>query len=295
MTTKCGFIAVLGAPNAGKSTLINYLVGSKVSIVSPKVQTTRQRVLGIALYEETQLIFVDTPGIFQPKRRLERAMVDAAWSASSESDLVVVVVDVNDHRLSQSHDLLAKLKDRPVILVLNKVDQIKKEHLLKVADTFKSYSQISDVFMISALTGSGVDRLIEKLVSQVSEGPWLYPEDQLTDLPQRLWAAEITREQLYLQLHHELPYETMVETEVWEEFDNGSVKISQVIYVNRDSQKSILLGKRGHQIKSLSMTARQELMHQLGRTVHLYLYVKVVENWLEKPALYRLMGLEFNV
>ncbi len=294
MTTKCGFIAILGEPNAGKSTLINFMVGSKVSIVSPKVQTTRQRILGIALYEEAQLILVDTPGIFQPKKRLERAMVDVAWSASSEADLVVVVVDVQDKNLNRSMSILDQLKDRPVILVLNKIDQIKKEKLLETAQSFQKYSNISDVFMISALTGSGVDGLVKKLKNQLPESPWLFPEDQITDLPQRLWASEITREQLYHQLHHELPYETMVETEAWEEFDNGSVKISQVIYVNRESQKSIVLGKGGRQIKSISTTARQEMMEQLERPVHLFLHVKVVENWLEKPALYRLMGLNFN-
>lgn len=294
MTTKCGFVAVLGEPNAGKSTLINFMVGSKVSIVSPKVQTTRQRVLGIALSGETQLILVDTPGIFQPKRRLERAMVDAAWSACGEADLIIVVVDVNDRNLSRSIDILEKLKHRPVILVLNKIDQIKKEKLFEIVQKFQPFDNITDTFMISALTGNGVDQLVHKLCDKLPESPWLFPEDQITDFPQRLWAAEITREQLYHQLHHELPYETMVETEAWEEFDNGSVKISQVIYVNRDSQKSIVLGKAGRQIKALSTAARQEMAEQLDRPVHLFLHVKVVENWLEKPGLYRLMGLNFN-
>jgi GTPase len=295
MTTKCGFIAVLGAPNAGKSTLINYLVGSKVSIVSPKVQTTRQRVLGISLQGDSQLILVDTPGIFNPKRRLERAMVNAAWAASGEADVILVLVDATARHFDSSDEILRRLENHKIILVLNKIDQLNKEKLLKVAHHFNQYSHVSDIFMVSALTGNGIQDLLKKLVALVPESPWLFPEDQTTDLPQRLWAAEITREQLFLQLHHELPYETMVETEAWEEFDNGSIKISQVIYVSRDTQKSIVLGKGGHQIKSVSAAARLVMAEQLDRPVHLFLHVKVVENWREKPSIYRLMGLDYNV
>lgn len=292
--TRCGFIAILGAPNAGKSTLINQLVGSKVTIVSSKVQTTRQRILGITVQGESQLILVDTPGIFSPQKRLERAMVRAAWDASRDADLIVLIVDVTQKSFSTSFGILEKLGIQPIILVLNKIDQVKREALLSITTQFQAYPNIAHTFMISALSGDGVPDLAQFLAQAVPEGPWLYPEDQLTDLPQKLWSAEITREQLFRQLHHELPYNVMVETEAWEEFENGSVKVNQVIYVARDGQKAIVLGKGGHQIKAISSAARHEMAVFLNRPVHLFLHVKVVEDWPNKPALYRLMGLDFN-
>ncbi len=292
---RCGFIAILGAPNAGKSTLINQLVGSKVTIVSSKVQTTRQRILGIAIQGDSQLILVDTPGIFAPQKRLERAMVQAAWEASRDADLTTLIVDVSQKSLASAFTILEKLGNRPVILVLNKIDQVKPTALLEITAKFQNFKNITQTFMVSALTGDGVTDFAHFLAQEVPTGPWLYPEDQLTDMPQKLWAAEITREQLFLQLHHELPYNTMVETEAWEEFTNGTVKVNQVIYVSREGQKAIVLGKGGHQIKTISSAARQEMCVLLNRTVHLFLHVKVVEDWTNKPAMYRLMGLDFNV
>lgn len=289
--TRCGFIAILGAPNAGKSTLINQLVGYKVSIVSPKVQTTRQRILGIIVHKESQLVLMDTPGIFDPQKRLERAMVQAAWEASQDADMLALIVDVTQKSFASSFAILDKLGDRPIILVLNKIDQVKPPILLEIAAKFQSKANLKHIFMISALTGDGVSDLADFLATEVPEGPWLYPEDQMTDMPQKLWSAEITREQLFHQLHHELPYHAMVETEAWEEFDNGTVKIHQVIYVMRDSQKGIVLGKRGQQIKAISSEARHEMSVLLNRTVHLFLHVKVVEDWINRPAMYRLMGL----
>lgn len=291
--TKCGFIAILGAPNAGKSTLVNSIVGGKVSIVSSKVQTTRQRILGIAIRNQAQLILLDTPGIFSPKRRLERAMVKAAWDAGQEADALVLMVDVCDS-LTKAFSILESAKDRSITLVLNKVDLIEKEKLFNLIEKFQNFPNISHVFMISALTGDGVEDLVDHLCTVLPEGPWLYPDDHLTDLPQRIWAAEITREQLYHHLHQELPYETMVETENWEEFDNGSVKINQVIYVARDGQKGILLGKKGQKIKDISSSARQELMLHLDRPVHLFLHIKVIEDWMNKRSPYKQMGLEFD-
>jgi GTP-binding protein Era len=292
--TRCGFIAVLGSPNAGKSTLVNQLVGSKVSIVSPKVQTTRQRILGIALHENSQIILVDTPGIFAPSKRLEQAMVHAAWEASHDADLLVLVVDVSQKSLAKCFDILDKLENRSVILVLNKIDKINHPALLDIAAQFQKFKHVSHTFMISALSGDGVSDLAQFLAKEVPEGPWLYPEDQLTDMPQRLWAAEITREQIFHKLHQELPYNIMVETENWEEFENGTVKINQVIYVAKDNQKAIVLGKGGRQIKEISSAARHEMSTLLNRTVHLFLHVKVVDDWMNKPAMYRLMGLEFT-
>lgn len=292
--TKFGFIAVLGEPNAGKSTLINQLVGQKVSIVSPKVQTTRQRVLGIAMEGETQLVLIDTPGIFKPKKRLDRAMVASAWDAGRDADQTILIVDASDKNQSRSQEILAGLEGRRIILILNKVDAADKGLLLKLAEAYHKYEQVVEIFMISALTGDGVNDLMAYLVDKMPEGPWMFPEDEITDMPQRLWASEITREQLYHNLHQELPYETYVETEAWEEFDNGSVKINQVIFVNRDSQKSIILGKRGSKIKEISQAAREELSALLDRQVHLFLYVKVAENWSEKSSFYRAIGLDFN-
>ncbi|WP_010298168.1 GTPase Era [Candidatus Odyssella thessalonicensis] len=292
--TKFGFIAVIGVPNAGKSTLINQLVGQKVSIVSPKVQTTRQRVLGIAMVDQAQLVLIDTPGIFTPKKRLDRAMVATAWEAGKEADQIILIVDASQKNQSPSEQILASLENRQIVLVLNKVDAVDKTRLLKLAESYQRYTQVKDIFMVSALTGDGVSDLAAYLADKAPEGPWMFPEDDITDMPQRLWAAEITREQLYHQLHQELPYDTFVESEAWEEFENGSVKIHQVIYVSRPNQKSIILGKKGAKIKSISQAARTELSALLGRQVHLYLYVKVAENWSEKSAFYRNMGLDFN-
>lgn len=296
---RCGFVAVLGEPNAGKSTLINQLVGQKVSIVSPKVQTTRQRVLGIAMDHGSQIILIDTPGIFLPKKRLDRAMVSIAWNAGRDADIVMILADVSEKDQRRSHHILKQLnenlgKSQRLILILNKIDVMDKPHLLKLATEFDVYDRIEKIFMISALTGDGVDDLLTFLSEGMQEGPWLFPEDQISDLPQRLWASEITREQLYHQLHQELPYETYVETEAWEEFDNGSVKINQVIYVNRDGQKSIILGKKGTMIKAISQAARTELSMLLDRPVHLFLHVKVAENWADRTGAYRYMGLDFN-
>lgn len=291
---KFGFIAVVGEPNAGKSTLINQLVGQKVSIVSSKVQTTRQRILGIAISGEAQLVLIDTPGIFAPKKRLDRAMVASAWDAGKDADQIVLIVDASQKSQARSLEILKRLEHRKVIMALNKVDAVDKAKLLKMAQQYNAHENVSEIFMISALTGDGVPDLMTHLVKETPEGIWMFPEDEITDMPQRLWAAEITREQLYHQLYQELPYETFIETELWEEFDNGDVKINQVIYVNRDGQKSIILGKRGVKIKEISQAARTELATLLGRKVHLYLYVKVAENWSEKSSFYRNMGLDFN-
>ncbi len=291
---KFGFIAVVGEPNAGKSTLINQLVGQKVSIVSSKVQTTRQRILGIAISGEAQLVLIDTPGIFAPKKRLDRAMVASAWDAGKDADQIILIVDASQKSQARSLEILKRLEHRKVIMALNKVDAVDKAKLLKMAQQYHAHENVSEIFMISALTGDGVPDLMTHLVKETPEGIWMFPEDEITDMPQRLWAAEITREQLYHQLYQELPYETFIETELWEEFDNGDVKINQVIYVNRDGQKSIILGKRGVKIKEISQAARTELATLLGRKVHLYLYVKVAENWSEKSSFYRNMGLDFN-
>jgi GTP-binding protein Era len=285
-TKKCGFVAVLGQPNAGKSTLVNRLVGSKVSIVSPKVQTTRRRILGITIHKETQLILIDTPGIFAPSKALETNMVKAALDASGEGDLNLLLIDVKKRTFGGDFKIIEGMSKRiPLWIALNKVDLIPPQQLLEIAQTFQEkFPHIERFFMISAKTGSGTDLLLEALSSYMPTMPWMYEEDQLTDMPLRLWAAEITREQLVLQLQQELPYETYVETEQWETFDNGSVKIGQKIVVARSGQKGIILGKNGAQIKAISQKARQELEKHLGHKVHLFVFVKVTENWMEKPA-----------
>lgn len=292
---KCGFVAILGQPNAGKSTLINNLVGHKVSIVSHKVQTTRQRILGITIHDQIQIILVDTPGIFKPKKRLEKAMVSTAWTASKEADHVVVLHDASQKNTSGTETILKELGGKKATLVLNKVDQIAKERLLELIAHFKNYANIEAILMVSALTGDGVPELIVHISAKLPAGPWLFDAEQITDMPQRMWAAEITREKLYRQLHQELPYETYVETESWERQKNGDIRISQVIYVAREGQKSIVLGKGGQQIKKIGNAARQEIAHYLEKNVHLFLFVKVAENWADKPEAYRLMGLDFNV
>lgn len=294
---RCGFVALVGAPNAGKSTLLNAMIGSKVSIVSPKVQTTRTRVLGITIVGDSQLIFVDTPGIFKPKRRLDRAMVAAAWQGAEDADVIGVLYDVSRRGVDDDTlGIVARLKDqgRKAILILNKIDLVKRDVLLGIADEFQKSGVFTDTFMISASTEDGVAHLKAFLSAGLPDGPWHFPEDQISDMPMRLLAAEITREKLFLQLHQELPYSATVETEVWEEFDDGSVKISQVIFVQRESQKAIVLGKGGQRIKSLGQAARSELQKMLERRVHLILFVKVREGWVDDPERYSAWGLDFG-
>jgi GTP-binding protein Era len=293
---RCGFIAVIGAPNAGKSTLINRLVGAKVSIVTPKVQTTRSRILGVARLAETQMIYVDTPGIFEPKRRLDRAMVAAAWGGAADADEVVVLIDSERGRGRDVERIVEGFKrsGRRVILALNKVDLLRREKLLGLAAGFDSDGVFTDTFMISALTGDGVDDLRDDLAARLPEGPWLFPDDQLSDMNDRLFAAEITREKLFLQLRQELPYALTVETEAWQPFENGAVRIEQTIYVERDSQKAIVLGKQGARIKSVREAAGTELAEHFDRAVHLFIFVKVRDKWGDDPERYRDLGLDFN-
>ncbi len=293
---RCGYVALVGAPNAGKSTLLNQLIGAKVSIVSPKVQTTRSRVLGIVVEGAAQLIFVDTPGIFAPQRRLERAMVAAAWSGAEDADQVVVLIDAARGIDADAQRIVDELKSagRRAVLALNKIDLVERPRLLPLVDRLRRDGIFDAVFMISALSGDGVADLRRHLAAALPAGPWLFPEDQLTDLPQRLMAAEATREQVFLQLHQELPYATFVETEGWEEREDGSVKISQTIHVQRDSQKAIVLGKGGSRIKLIGERARAELERMFGRRVHLFLFVRVSEDWTEDRERYKAMGLEFE-
>jgi GTP-binding protein Era len=293
---RCGHVALVGAPNVGKSTLLNELIGAKVSIVSPKVQTTRSRILGIAIEGAAQLIFVDTPGIFTPKRRLERAMVAAAWAGAADADLVVVLIDAARGVDEDARRIIDGLKSagRRAVLALNKVDLVSPTRLLPLTAALDKEGIFAAVFMVSALSGDGVADLKRHLAGAVPAGPWLFPEDQLTDLPQRLIAAEITREQVFLQLHQELPYATFVETDEWQEREDGSVRVAQTIHVQRDSQKAIVLGKAGRQIKEIGARARAELERVLGRRVHLFLFVRVTEDWTEDRARYRDMGLEFE-
>jgi GTP-binding protein Era len=294
--TRCGYVALVGAPNAGKSTLLNQLVGTKLAIVSPKVQTTRTRMLGIAVAGPAQLIFVDTPGIFAPKRRLERAMVAAAWSGVEDADIRVVLVDAARGIDEDTRRILDGLKaaGRRAVLALNKVDLIEPARLLPLAERLDREGLFDRIFMVSGLTGDGVEDLRQYLAAAVPEGPWLFPEDEISDMPMRLLAAEVTREQVFLQLHQELPYAVMVETEGWEEFDDGSVKITQTIHVQRTSQKAIVLGKGGRQIKRIGADARTELERLLERRVHLFLFVRVSEDWTEDRQRYKDMGLEFD-
>jgi GTP-binding protein Era len=294
--SRCGLVVVLGAPNAGKSTLVNALVGAKVSIVSAKVQTTRSRVVGIAVEGGTQLVLVDTPGIFAPKHRLERAMVAAAWQGVGDADAICLLVDAARGLDENSRRIVDGLKDakRRAILVLNKIDAVKKPKLLELASQLDATGIFSDVFMISALNGDGVADLRRDLVARMPEGPWLYPEDQLTDLPMRLLAAELVREQVFIQLRQELPYASAVEVDAWEEFQDGSAKVSATVFVRRDSQRGIVLGKGGARIKEIGTAARGQLEELLGRRVHLALHVKVMEDWPERPAFYRALGLDFD-
>lgn len=303
MTTRCGFAAIIGAPNAGKSTLINALVGSKVAIVSPKVQTTRMPVRGIAMAGETQIIFVDTPGIFRPRRRLDRAMVSSAWSGAEEADAVLLIVDAADLTANTSspgaRDTMAILeglrdnKTKRKALVLNKIDGMKRTDLLPLVEKFHAEGVFEDVFLVSALKGEGVADVASWVAARMPESPWLYPEDQAADIPSRLLAAEVTREKIYLRLHDELPYSSAVETEKWEERKDGSVKIDQIIYVQRESQKPIVLGKGGQTIKIIGGLAREELETLFGRRVHLFLFVKVREDWAENSEHYKEIGLDY--
>jgi GTPase len=292
--TRCGFIAVIGAPNAGKSTLVNALVGAKVAIVSRKVQTTRATLRGIAVEGASQLVFIDTPGIFAPKRRLDRAMVDAAWSGAGDADQVLLVVDAAKGVDEDVERILGRLQDirLPIVLVLNKIDRVKKARLLELAADLNARHPFAATFMISALTGDGVADLRSHLARTAAPGPWHYPADEITDAPLRVLAAEITREKIYDRLHDELPYQTAVETTAWREQKHG-VRIEQTIFVERDSQKRIVLGKAGGTIKQLSMEARAELSRILERPVHLFLFVKVREGWGDDPERYRDLGLDF--
>ncbi len=295
---RCGFVALLGAPNAGKSTLLNSLVGAKVSIVTRKVQTTRTRLRGIAVDGASQIVFVDTPGILAPKRRLERAMVAAAWSGARDADVIALVFDASHRGIDpDSRLILDGLKNlgRSAILVLNKIDLVKRPRLLELAAAFEAEGVFDRIFMISALTGDGVGDLLAYLAAAVPEGPWHYPADQLSDLPLRLVAAEATREKLFERLHQELPYALTVETERWQDFEDGSVKIEQTIYVQRDTQKAIILGKSGRSIKEIRKEAQEELEELLERRVHLFLFVKVRRDWIEDPERYRHWGLDFEV
>jgi GTP-binding protein Era len=293
--SRCGFVALIGAPNSGKSTLINRLVGAKVSIVTHKVQTTRARLRGVAIEGASQLVLVDTPGIFAPKRRLDRAMIETAWGEARDADIVAVLIDSQRGLDAQAEPILAAMADLniPRVLVLNKIDKVEKSTLLALAGKAGEAVNFAQVFMISALTGEGVDDLKRYFADSVSLGPWLYPEDQITDAPLRQAASEITREKMILRLHQELPYVSTVETTAWRELKDGGVRIEQTIYVERDSQKKIVIGAQGGTIKEISMAARKEIGNMLGVPVHLFLFVKVRSSWGDDPERYREMGLEF--
>ncbi|UYN96977.1 MAG: GTPase Era [Enhydrobacter sp.] len=306
VATRAGFVAIVGAPNAGKSTLVNALVGSKVSIVSPKVQTTRMRVIGIAMTElpdqgegggKAQVVLVDTPGIFRiAKRRLERAMVAAAWQGAEDADIVALVVDAERGLGEETRAIAERLKESraPCYLILNKIDLVPREKLLALTAELNALSAFDRTFMVSALKRDGVADILAAFASGLPAGPFLYPEDQAADLPMRLLAAEVTREQVFLQLHQELPYEAAVETDQWQERKDGSVRIEQTIHVQRESQRAIVLGKGGARIKQIGARARHELTQMLDRQVHLFLHVKVSERWTEDPAHYRAIGLDYD-
>ncbi len=294
--TRCGFVCVLGLPNAGKSTLVNRMVGSKVSIVSRRVQTTRARVLGIVLDGSSQIVMIDTPGVFTPQKTLERAMVGAAWDGIEGADKIIHLVDsAYKNPVKENRLIMDRLQGRRnVILVLNKVDNANKPSLLKLAQEMNEEFPYEATFMVSGLKGAGVDDLMHALAREMPEGPWAFPEDQVSDMPMRLFAAELTREKIFQKLHQELPHAALVETESWEEFDNGDLKITQLVYVQRPSQKAIVLGKGGSRIKEIGQEARRELEEILERRVHLKLFVKVQENWPEKVEFYRAIGLDFR-
>lgn len=296
MTTKCGFVAIVGAPNAGKSTLLNRMTGAKLSIVSPKAQTTRFRVLGILMRGPSQVLLVDTPGIFKPKRRLDRAMVAAAWTGAQDADTILLLVDSKAGLTDSVREIAERLKDRQatqsVWLVLNKADLVSPATLLPLVAGLNAIVPFSETYMVSAATGDGVDELMEALAQAVPEGPWLYPEDDLTDLPDRLLAAEIVREQIFLQTHEEVPYAATVETESFQERKDGSVRIEATVYVARANHKAILIGAKGSRIKDIGAKARAQLTHLLERPVHLFLNVKERAGWDEEGARLRAIGLE---
>lgn len=298
-TPRCGFFAIIGAPNAGKSTLLNRVVGAKIAIVTPKVQTTRSRIVGIALHGDAQLVFIDTPGIFAPSRRLERAMVEAAWTGAADTDGIVLLIDAHAARNGvpdkDAQAIVAALKqqERRAVVVINKIDAVDRSKLLDLAAWIDAQGIADSVYMVSALTGDGVTDLLDDLAKHAPQGPWHYPEDQISEIPLRQLASEITREKLFLGLRQELPYALTVETETWEERKYGSVKIDQVIYVRRDSQKKIVLGKGGQQIKKVGAESRADLEAIFERRVHLFLFVKVRDNWVDDPERYRAMGLDF--
>jgi GTP-binding protein Era len=293
--TRAGFVAVIGAPNAGKSTLVNALVGQKVAIVSPKAQTTRARLMGIAIADKTQILLVDTPGIFEPKRRLDRAMVAAAWTGAEDADLTLLVIDADAAVNRDVEKILASLGDRkhPLFLALNKIDLVKKPQLLALAQALTDRLNPDQIFMISATSGDGVADVKRVLAEAMPEGPWLYPEDEVSDATDRMIAAELTREQIVNRLYQEMPYSTAIETETWEDRPDGSTVIRQQILVERDSQKAIVIGKGGKRLKEIGAAAREEIAHHLGRPVHLFLHVKVNPKWDEDRGLYREIGLEW--
>jgi len=298
MTTRAGFVALIGEPNAGKSTLLNWMVGAKVSIVTHKVQTTRARIRGVALEGPSQIVFVDTPGVFRPRRRLDRAMVAAAWGGAADADVIVLMVEAHRGITDGVRDIISRLNEigegRTVALAINKIDRVKAESLLALTGELNELFGFEQTFLISAEKGHGCDDLKGWLASRMPEGPWLYPEDQIADLPMRMIAAEITREKLTLRLHQELPYQLTVETEAWEERKDGSARIDQIVYVMRDGHKGIVLGHRGETVKAVSKAAREELEEFLGRKIHLFLQVKVRPNWLEEAERYSEMGLDFR-
>ena len=295
--TRTGFVAVIGAPNAGKSTLVNALVGQKVAIVSAKAQTTRARLMGIAIQGQSQILLVDTPGIFQPKRRLDRAMVAAAWNGAGDADLILLVVDSAQGITREVERIVQELErqqgPQPLVLALNKIDLVKKADLLGLSAELTTRLDPQQVFMISAAQGDGVGDLKHALAAAMPEGPWLYPEDEVSDATDRMVAAELTREQIYQQLHQELPYASAVETETWEDKPDGSTTIRQQILVERDSQKGIVIGKGGQRLREIGQAAREEIARHLGRPVHLFLHVKVQPRWDEDRSLYREIGLEW--
>jgi GTPase len=292
---RCGFVALIGAPNVGKSTLINALVGAKVSIVTPKVQTTRSLIRGIAIEGDAQLIFVDTPGIFSPRRRLDRAMVGTAWGSTQDADLVALLIDSRRRLKEDDEKILRGLSEirPPKVLVLNKIDLVDKLALLALTEEANQHAGFAATFMISALSGDGVPDLKRWLAAHAPAGPWLYPPDQISDAPLRQLAAEITREKLYLRLHQELPYQSTIETEVWKELKDGAVRIEQTLYVERESQRKIVLGKGGQTLKAIGTAARAEIAAAIEQPVHLFLHVKVREGWADDPERYRAIGLEF--
>ncbi len=294
--TRCGYVSIIGAPNAGKSTLLNRLTGAKIAIVTPKVQTTRNRILGMAVHGGTQLIYIDTPGIFAARERFEKAMVASAYSGAGDGDVILLLVDAYKGMTQDVEAILERLSsyETEKILVLNKVDKCKKEDLLALSQSLFDTGQFSQCFMISALKEQGIEDVRDLLVEKMPNGPWLYPEDQMTDIPLRQLASEITREKLFMQLRQELPYSVAVETETWEEKQDGSIKIEQVVYVRTESQKMIVIGKKGSMLKTIGEKARAEIGRMMDTKIHLFLFVKVAENWKENPEFYQTIGLEYK-